>query len=92
MKFIKLVFKEIKNHAFDYLLFLSACVLFILAISIFKGERFMEFIIVSSFVMFYIAWGIYHHIIDRTLRFKVILEYVLIGLTALLLLRILILP
>lgn len=89
---LKFVHKEVHKHTFDYLLFATAGIFFVLALNLFKGERLLEFIILLSFISFYIVWGIYHHIIENTLRFKVVLEYVLIGFTILFLLKILILP
>lgn len=89
LKFVK---KEIHKHTFDYLLFATAGIFFIVSLNLFKGERLLEFIILLSFISFYIIWGIYHHIIENTLRFKVVLEYVLIGFTILFLLKILVLP
>ena len=84
--------KEIKKHSFDYLLFATAGIFFLLALNIFRGERLIEFIILLSFTSFYIIWGIYHHIIEDSIHFKIVLEYVLIGFTILFLLKILILP
>lgn len=92
MHLIKHIQKEIKSHPFDYLLFFTACVFFILALNIFRGERLLEFIIVLAFVSFYIIWGIYHHIIENSLHLKVVLEYVLIGFTILFLIKILVMP
>ncbi|MBP9691494.1 hypothetical protein KBD81_05455 [Candidatus Woesebacteria bacterium] len=92
MKLIHHIQKEFKKHPFDYLLFVTICVFFILALSIFQGERLLEFIIILAFVSFYIIWGIYHHIIENSLHLKVVLEYVLIGFTILFLVKILILP
>jgi len=92
MHLIKQIQKEFKKHPFDYLLFLTVCVFFVLALNIFKGERLLEFIILLAFVSFYIIWGIYHHIIENTLHLKVVLEYVLIGFTVLFLIKILIMP
>lgn len=89
---IKHIHKEIDKHAFDYLLFLTAGIFFLVATHIFRGERFIEFIILLAFVSFYIIWGIYHHIIENTLHLKVVLEYILIGFTILFLIKILILP
>jgi hypothetical protein len=88
----KFIQKEVKKHTFDYLLFATAGVFFLIALNVFKGERLIEFIILLSFVSFYIIWGIYHHIIENTLHFKVVLEYILIGFTILFLLKLLILP
>ncbi len=89
---VKLIKKEVNKHTFDYLLFATAGIFFIVSLNLFKGERLLEFIILLSFISFYIIWGIYHHIIENTLRFKIVLEYVLIGFTILFLLKILILP
>jgi hypothetical protein len=88
----KFIHKEFKKHTFDYLLFATAGVFFLIALNIFKGERLIEFIILLSFVSFYVIWGIYHHIIEDTLHIKVVLEYILIGFTILFLLKLLILP
>ena len=71
---------------------MTAGVFFLIALSIFKGERLIEFILLLSFVSFYIIWGIYHHIIEDSLHFKVVLEYVLIGFTILFLIKLLIMP
>lgn len=84
--------KELKTHPFDYLLFTTVCVFFLISLRIFRGERLLEFILLLAFVSFYIIWGIYHHIIENTLHFKVVLEYVLIGFTVLFLMKILIIP
>ena len=88
----KFIHKELKTHTFDYLLFLTAGTFFLISLNIFKGERLIEFVILLAFISFYIIWGIYHHIIENTLHFKIVLEYVLIGFTVLFLLKMLILP
>jgi len=92
MHLFKEIKRELKKHPFDYLLFATVCVFFVLALNIFQGERLLEFIILLAFVSFYIIWGIYHHIIENSLHLKVVLEYVLIGFTVLFLIKILILP
>ncbi len=89
---IKHINKELKKHLFDYLLFGTAGIFFLIALNLFKGEQLLEFIILLSFISFYIIWGIYHHIIENTLHFKVVLEYILIGFAVLFLIKILILP
>jgi len=90
--FLKFLKKELKNHLFDYLLLFSAGIFFLLAINLFRGERLIEFIILLSFVSFYILWGIYHHIIIDRFHLKIVLEYILIGFIFLFLLKIIILP
>lgn len=76
---IKYIQKELKTHLFDYLLFLTAGVFFIMALNLFRGEQLLQFLVLLSFVSFYIIWGIYHHAFTKTLHFKVVLEYVLLG-------------
>ena len=77
---------------FDYLLLITAGILFLISLNIFKGERLLEFIILFIFISFYILWGIYHHIIDDSLHLKVVVEYMLIAFTVMFLLKIIILP
>lgn len=84
--------QELKKHTFDYLLFLTAGVFFLLALHTFRGERFIEFIIMLSFISFYVIWGMYHHVIENTIHLKTVLEYVFIGFIVLFLLKLLILP
>lgn len=90
--FTKYIQKELRQHTFDYILFFTVGIFFLMSLQIFRGERLLEFIILMSFVSFYIIWGIYHHIIEDTLHLKVVLEYILIGFTILFLLKIFILP
>ncbi|MDO8609738.1 MAG: hypothetical protein Q7R95_04265 [bacterium] len=84
--------KEFKKHMFDYLLLFTAGIFFLISINIFKGERFLEFIILLAFASFYIVWGVYHHIIDDSLHLKTVIEYILIAFTLLFLIKIIILP
>ncbi len=90
--FILKLKKEIRKHLGDYLFLFTAGVVFCLSLSLFKGERLLEFILLLIFVTLYILWGIYHHAIRNDLHFKIVLEYILIGFTILFLLKILILP
>ncbi len=88
--FFSHIFKDFKKNAFDYLLLITAGVFFIIGLNIFKGERLLEFIFLIIFTSFYIIWGIYHHINDKTIHIKVVLEYVLIGFIVIFLLKALI--
>jgi len=92
MQLLKQIKKEILKHPFDYLLFMTMGVFFILSLHMFRGERLLEFIILLAFVTFYIIWGIYHHLIENTIHLKVVLEYILIGFTLLFLIKILVMP
>lgn len=89
---IKPLQKEFKRHSFDYLLFFTAGIFFVISLRLFQGERLIEFIILLVFISFYIIWGMYHHIITNTIHLKNVLEYVLIGFTTLFLIKIILLP
>lgn len=67
------------HHLFDYLLILTAAVFFVLAIRLFAGIPSAQLFVSVAFAVFYICWGIYHHILTKTLRLKIVLEYLLIG-------------
>jgi len=84
--------KELKKNLFDYLLLITAGIIFITSISIFRGERIIEFIILLIFVSFYIFWGIYHHLQETGLHLKIVVEYILIGFIFVFLLKLVILP
>lgn len=84
--------KELKKHAFDYLLLFTAGIFFLVSLNVFKGDRLLEFIILLAFASFYIIWGIYHHIIEDTLHLKTVIEYILITFTIVFLLKIMIFP
>ncbi len=78
---------DVLHHIFEYgLLFLSTIV-FLMFISLFRAEHGKQFIVTVCFVAYYILWGIIHHARDQTLHLKVVLEYILIGALAMLLLR-----
>lgn len=89
---VKYLKKEIKSSLFDYLLLITAGVLFIVAISIFRGEKIIQFLILLTFVSFYILWGIYHHVIEDTLHLKTVVEYILIAFATLFFLKLVIIP
>ena len=84
--------KELTNHFFDYLLLITAGVFFLTLLNLFRGQRLVEFIILVSFAFFYIAWGVYHHIVNETLHLKTVVEYILIAFIIIFLLKIIILP
>jgi hypothetical protein len=80
--------KELKNNFLDYLILITFGVFFLILTNLFKGERFMEFILLLTFVGFYILWGTYHHLTKNSFRLKIVVEYILIGFLVLFLLKI----
>jgi len=88
-KALGLVKKELQKSLLDYLLLFTSGVFFLLFLKTFQGERFLSFVTILTFTFFYIIWGIYHHIDNKALTLKIMLEYILIGFTILLFLAIL---
>lgn len=82
---------EITKRLFEYLFLMTAGVFFILLLSLFKNDRTSQYIIMTFFAMFYIVWGVVHHIIRRTFHVKIVIEYILIAGLAILLLQIVLL-
>ncbi|MBI1862753.1 hypothetical protein HYS00_01395 [Candidatus Microgenomates bacterium] len=78
--------KEVKRTPLDYLLLLTSGVFFLVFLQIFKGERRESMLVLAVFACFYIAWGIIHHVHDRTLHVKNMVEYIVIAASVLLLL------
>lgn len=78
--------KEIKRAPIDYLLLLTSAIFFLIFLQMFQGERTESALVLFVFACFYVAWGIVHHIQDRTLHVKNMVEYIVIAFSALLLL------
>lgn len=75
-----------KSTLLDYLILTTGCIFLVMFLKIFQGERISSFLILLSFVIFYIIWGFYHHSKDESLNLKTMIEYIFIGFTFLLLL------
>lgn len=78
--FIQHIHNEVwHKNLFDYLLITLFAVFFLLGMRLFSGQREAQFFCIVAFTVGYIAWGVYHHILTRTLRIRILVEYILIG-------------
>ncbi|KXK11582.1 MAG: hypothetical protein UZ22_OP11002000328 [Microgenomates bacterium OLB23] len=84
---LKKIESDIAHHLVEYCLLVFSAICYLIFLSLFKGEHSKQLIISFFFVAYYIAWGIMHHARDQSLHLKVVLEYILIGALAMLLLR-----
>ena len=75
------------HNIVQYLLLFSLAIFFLTLLQLATGRRDVQSIIIFSFVVSYIFWGIFHHWHDHSLYFKVVLEYILIGTIIFLLLQ-----
>ena len=89
---LKNIKKELDRHLFDYLILITAGIFFLVSLSLFRGEKLSEFIVLFVFILFYVVWGIYHHLTDKSLHLKTVLEYILIAFIIVYFLKILIQP
>lgn len=69
----------IKRHSFYYLslfLILGLGILFFLRA---QGNRGLQEVVLGSMILSYIFWAVLHHYLDHDLSFKIMIEYILIG-------------
>lgn len=85
MKIIRFLKKEGRNSMFHYLLLTTLAIFFLTLLNVFKGNKHSEFIIFSIFTIIYVSWGVFHHSLEKTLSLKIVVEYILFGAFALLL-------
>ena len=81
------IISDVKTHILEYLVLLTTALFFVVLLSVFKGEHTKQFIVVILFTLYYVMWGIIHHSRNQTLNIKIVLEYIFIGVLALLLLQ-----
>ncbi len=77
--------KEIRTHFWHYFFLLliigSGSLAFIMS-----PDKTVKFRIAALLALAYIFWGIIHHLLERNLKLKIVIEYSLIGLLGLILL------
>lgn len=71
--------KNFEKHAGYYISLVAILVLGFLLASISSSYRELQVGIVALTTMFYVLWGILHHLINHDLSPKIVIEYVLIG-------------
>ena len=74
---------HLHHHNLQYLILiiLLAVSFFAFAQSSNSKEKQLQIAVVTAVT--YFCWGIFHHIYDRDLRFKIVVEYAVIGLFSL---------
>lgn len=77
--------KKIKANIFQIIL-LPICVGFVILSFLFKTDGNMQIQIAITSLFVYIAFSMLHHHFDKSLTLTVILEYIFIGILALILL------
>ena len=80
---------ELGKHYTDYLVLITGTVFFLMFLRFFQGDRFASYMTVLTFSVFYVVWGVGHHMRDESVHLKNVLEYLLMSLGVLLLLSVL---
>lgn len=71
--------KKIKMHIGYYISLIVILAFGFLLVFLSSPNRNLQMMIVVLTTLFYILWGIIHHLINHDLYIKIVVEYVLIG-------------
>jgi len=77
--------KDLQSHFFHYLILL---IILLLGGVVFvnQPDKIIKFQVSSITAIAYILWGILHHLAEKNLNWKIVVEYSLIGLLSIVLL------
>lgn len=76
----------VKLHRHNIIVLVMAATLSLVAVFKLQGFPSLQFSIFSALIVFYLFWAIFYHHIDKSLKFEVMLEYILTALLALVIL------
>jgi hypothetical protein len=71
--------KKIKNHFWYYISLLLILIMSAVLLILNMGNKELQMLIFVATTLFYVIWGILHHILNHDLSPKIVIEYVLIG-------------
>ena len=81
---------EIRNHPQHYLALSLILTFGALGITFFRFDQILLNLAIYSFGAFYVIWGIFHHRYLHHLRPKVVLEYILVAILGVVIIKTLI--
>lgn len=79
--------RETHLHLFHYLILAVILLFGISTFFFFAGNKNTQFLIVLATSALYFLWGIFHHLIEGDLHPKIMVEYLLIALLSIFLMR-----
>ena len=74
------MYKKFKKHTGYYLSLFAILLLGLILIVVSSPNIRFQSVVLLLTVVFYILWGLLHHFINHELTYKIMIEYVLIGL------------
>ncbi len=75
--------KKIKMHLGYYISLIGILAFGFLLVFLYSSNRGLQVAVVILTTLFYISWGIIHHLINHDFHLKIVVEYVLIGILGL---------
>lgn len=63
----------------DYLILTLIVTVAVILTIYFNGNKNYQQFIIVGFSLLYVIWGVVHHLIEKTFKTKIILEYILFG-------------
>lgn len=70
--------KKEKSHVIYYI-FLIFIFVFVFLLTLLSSSKQLQVLIIVMGILFYVGFGILHHLINHDLTAKIVIEYVLIG-------------
>lgn len=77
---------RIKNHFFPYLILFGFLSLGAIGFLLSAGNKGLQFKIVVLTSFLYVIWGVAYHFFDKTLYLKIVVEYIVIAILAMVIL------
>ncbi len=81
----KTIFREIEQKPLEYLTLLIILILGLALFFVFSFDKHMQRRVIYATTALYFSWSIYHHYKRGDLEASIVIEYILIGIFALLL-------
>jgi len=71
--------KKNQNHLGYYISLIAIIIMSAVLVILNMGNKELQIIIFILTTIFYIIWGILHHLLNHDLSSKIVIEYILIG-------------
>ena len=68
-----------KTHIIYYIVLIVILLLFLILLQISMFDKRLEMLLVIGMGILYTFWGILHHGLEHTISAKIVIEYILIG-------------
>lgn len=73
------MFEKLRSHLAYYFSLITILALGLILIFLTRPNIFLQALVILVMVIFYVLWGILHHLINHELSLRIVVEYVLIG-------------